>query len=289
MRDNGPAMETLTPADVSAVVCTMNSIASIEACLTSLRAAGVGELIVVDAGSIDGTRAVADRLADLVVEDPGTGLGNARNVGIAHTSRALILNMGSDNVMPPGQLAVMIDALQRDGLQGVSARTRIEGEDYVSKGLNAWRDGRFRAGPAAVIGTPTLFDGELLRAHPYDATRRFSDDSELCERWARDLGARFAISDAYVTELGKTSWEEIRIRCRMYGISDEEVFRIGRESGWSPQRQARSVLHPVRADFVEPVTHLPLARAIESAPFLGAFAGMRYYYWLRTALDRRTS
>ncbi|MDD2859287.1 MAG: glycosyltransferase family 2 protein, partial [Candidatus Nanopelagicales bacterium] len=118
-------METLTPADVSAVVCTMNSIASIEQCLKSLRDAGVGELIVVDASSTDGTRAVADRLADRVVVDPGTGLGNARNVGIAHTTKALILNMGSDNIMPSGQLEVMIDALQRDSLQGVSARTRI--------------------------------------------------------------------------------------------------------------------------------------------------------------------
>jgi len=274
-------------SDVSAVVCTMNSISGIERCLTSLRDAGVGELIVVDAHSSDGTREIADSLADLVLEDLGMGLGNARNVGIAKTSCGLILNMGSDNVMPSGQLPIMIRALETTGTQGVSARTRIEGSDYPSRGLNAWREGRFRPGPASVIGTPTLFEGDLLRANPYDSSRRFSDDSELCERWARDLGAQFAISDAEVLEIGKTSWGEVVTRCRMYGISDEEVFRHGRADGWGVQRQVISLLHPVRADLVTPVAHLPVHDAVVSAPFLAAFAVMRYGFWIQAALRPR--
>lgn len=272
---------SLSPADVSAVVCTLNSISGIERCLESLRLAGAGEIVVVDAGSTDGTREVADRLADRVLEDPGLGLGYARNVGIAATSRPLILNMGSDNVMPPDQLQRMIDDMERLGVQGVSARTIIEGSDYPSRGLNAWRKGRFVPGPAAVIGTPTLFEGNLLRAHPYDAERRFSDDSELCERWAREFGARFAISNAHVLEIGKTSWEEIIVRCRMYGISDEEVFRHGRESGWSLARQGQSLLHPLRADMLTPISRLPASEAITTAPFLAVFAGLRYAYWAK--------
>lgn len=275
------------PADVSAVVCTFNSISGIERCLTSLREAGVGELIVVDAHSTDGTRGIAERLSDLVLDDPGTGLGNARNIGIARTTGSLVLNMGSDNVMPAGQLQMMIDALERGDVQGVSARTRIEGDDYLSKGLNAWRAGRFRPGPAAVIGTPTLFVGELLRSSPYDPTRRFSDDSELCERWAREFGARFAISDAEVVEVGKTSWDEVLVRCRMYGISDEEVFRLGSESGWSAWRRAQSVAHPLRADLLTPLRHLPPQEAVVAAPFLTAFAALRYRYWAEAALKRR--
>ncbi len=275
-------------ADVSAVVCTLNSISGIERCLTSLRDAGVGQLVVVDADSTDGTRQVAERLADLVLHDPGTGLGNARNVGIARTTGSLILNMGSDNVMPSGQLDRMIADLDGLDVQGVSARTVIEGDDYVSRGLNAWRTGRFVPGPAAVIGTPTLFLGDLLRAHPYDASRRFSDDSELCERWTRDLGSRFAISTAYVLEVGKTSWDEVLTRCRMYGISDEEVFRLGRKAGWPLARQGRSLLHPARVDLLEPLTRLGPAEAVYAAPFLATFTGLRYFYWAATAVQRVT-
>jgi glycosyltransferase involved in cell wall biosynthesis len=277
----------MTPEDVTAVVCTMNSISGIERCLTSLRSGGVGQVIVVDASSTDGTREVADRLADIFLEDPGTGLGNARNVGIARSTGALVLNMGSDNVMPPGQLPRMIDVLEHGHYLGVSAQTLVEGDDYVSRGLNAWRRGRFIPGPAPVIGTPTLFVGDVLRAYPYDASRVFSDDSELCERWAREFGATFAISDAYVTEVGKTSWSEVVVRCRMYGISDEEVFRLGRSSGWSLTRQLRSLAHPLRADFLGPLTHLGPREALASSPFLGAFASLRYGFWAQKALQRR--
>ena len=270
----------MQPHDVSAVICTKNSITGIEGCLGSLRAAGVGEIIVVDAHSTDGTREVANAKADLVLEDPGTGLGNARNIGIAQTTQPLILNMGSDNVMPSGQLQVMIDSLRNNEYQGVSAQTLIEGSDYVSRGLNAWRRGRFMPGPAAVIGTPTLFQGDLLRKHPYDPSRVFSDDSELCERWTREFGAKFAISDAYVTEVGKTSWEEVRVRCRMYGISDAEIYGLGRSEGWSASRKAASILHPLRADFVRPLKNLPLSDAVIAAPFLLAFTTLRYASWL---------
>ena len=276
-------MSGLSPTDVSAVVCTWNSINSIESCLVSLRQAGITELIVVDAGSVDGTREVANRMADQLVDDPGFGLGTARNLGIGVTTKPLILNMGSDNVMPTGQLQRMIESFEGLNVQGVSARTLIEGTDYVSRGLNAWRKGRFVPGPAAVIGTPTLLDGELLRKHPYDNSRRFSDDSELCERWSRELGARFAISDALVFEIGKTSWEEVIVRCRMYGISDEEVFRRGRESGWGMVRQGRSLLHPLHADVLTPLSRLPTNEAITTAPFLAAFAGLRYAYWAKAA------
>ena len=278
---------TQTPADVSAVVCTMNSISGIESCLTSLRAAGVGQLVVVDANSQDGTRQVAERLADVVLSDPGTGLGMARNVGIAVTTKSLILNMGSDNVMPEGQLQRMIDFKSRGDFDGVSAQTLIAGGDYLSQGLNSWRKGRFRPGKAAVIGTPSLFTGDMLRQHPYDPSRRFSDDSELCERWARDLGATFAISDAYVEEIGKTSWNELVVRCRMYGISDEEVFARGRESGWSIPRQFKSLTHPARVDFIDPITHLSPIVAAKSAPFLAAFAGMRYAFWVQRMIQNR--
>ena len=277
---------SVTPQDVSAVVCTLNSIASIERCLASLRQSNVGEVIVVDGGSTDGTREIAAAMADQVLTDTGEGLGAARNLGIARTTQPFILNLGSDNVLPQGQLQMMLNSLTEDDLAGVSAQTVIEGSDYPSRGLNAWRYGRFRPGPAAVIGTPTLFRGDLLRAHPYDPTRRFSDDSELCERWATQFDARFAISPAFVTEVGKTTWNEVKIRCRMYGISDAEIFRKGRQGGWSRKRSLDSLLHPLRADFLTPMTKLDISTAAKAAPFLAAFTAMRYGAWIQQAIRR---
>ena len=276
-----------SPADVAAVICTRNSISGIRQCLTSLRAAGVGETIVVDANSTDGTKEQAETLADRVLQDPGIGLGNARNLGIAATTSPLVLNFGSDNVLPEGQIHKMIGYLEAHGCQGVSAQTRIRGADFISQGLDAWRAGRFPPGPAKVIGTPTLFEGQLLRDHPYNPTRRFSDDSELCERWAREFGARFAISDAYVEEIGKTTWDELRVRCRMYGESDNEVFRDGVKRGWSFSRKVESLAYPARADLLTPVSRLGLKRGAQALPFLALFTALRYQGWLSHALKGR--
>ena len=281
--NQSPDTQIMTPSDVSAVVCTKNSIASIEACLVSLHNSSVGEIVVVDANSTDGTRSIAEKFSDRVLSDPGVGLGNARNMGIAETSKALILNMGSDNVMPRGQLERMIDTLQVGDYDGVSARTRIEGTSYPARGLNAWRKGRFRPGQATVIGTPTLFRGERLRAHSYDPKRSFSDDSELCERWHQQFGSVFAISDAEVIEIGKTSWPEVRIRARMYGISDHDVYQRGVLDGWSVGRRIQSLAHPLMADLVTPVRHLPFSQAFVAMPFLASFTFLRYQYWIESA------
>ena len=276
--------ELSQPSDVSAVVCTKNSIASVEGCLRSLKNAGVGEIIVVDASSTDGTRAVVDSFADRVLEDPGTGLGQARNLGIAASSRDFVLNMGSDNVMPPEQLQRMLSTLTRESVAGVSAQTRIAGSGYIAFGLNTWRSGRFRPGPASVIGTPTLFQGDLLRASPFNPDRSFSDDSELCERWSSTFDARFAISDAVVLEAGKTSWRQVVLRCEMYGASDHEIFQDGRLAGWTLRRKLDSLIHPLKHDFAMPLTRCSLHDAILSFPFLATFTVLRYGFWAKQAV-----
>jgi len=277
--------------DVSAVVCTFNSIGGIKQCLESLRASGVGQIIVVDAHSTDGTINVAQEFADTVVFDPGSGLGVARNIGIAQTSGALILNMGSDNVLPPGALEKMIENITSGNFQGVSAQTRVLGTTYVARGLNVWRAGKFTPGPRLVIGTPTLFDGDLLRAHPYDFSRRFSDDSELCERWTTEFNARFSISEAVCFEVGKISWKELKIRAFMYGASDYEVFTHGREiQGWGLIRSANSLLHPLKSDLVEPMrSDQAFVEKVMAIPFLLAFTSLRYMGWTRTSWERNNA
>ena len=271
---------------ISAVVCTKNSIASIERCLTSLKEANIHELIVVDAHSNDGTTHIAQQIADTVLFDEGKGLGAARNIGIAQTKGDYILNFGSDNVLPSGQLEILRTELEQGNYDGVSARTIIEGSGYLTFGLNAWRKGRFQPGPALAIGTPTLFKGEQLRENPYDEMRRFSDDSEICERWRRTKSSTFAISNAFVWEIGKTTLREIAIRARMYGISDHEVFIQGKTQNWNRLRQVESLFHPLRRDFLDPVTHADPMRALAAAPFLAAFTSLRYAGWIRKATQQ---
>jgi len=265
----------------------MNSISGIKQCLISLRDSGVGQIVVVDANSTDGTKQVAEEFADLLLRDTGRGLGNARNIGIAQTTGRLILNMGSDNVLPKGELQKMINYLREGGFRGVSAQTRVSGQNYVAAGLNIWRAGRFPEGERLVIGTPTLFEANLLRSYPYDASRRFSDDSELCERWTKNYNARFAISDAVCLELGKSTWSEVKIRAKMYGTSDQEIYSRGEEMGWGTTRKLKSITHPLVADLITPLRHSTPIQAISATPFLAFFTCCRYLGWIEHAKKQR--
>ncbi len=279
-------MSAITPSDVSAVICTMNSIGGIKECLVSLRDSGVGQIVVVDAHSTDGTKEIAEEFADLVLNDTGQGLGSARNIGIAETTGHLVLNMGSDNVLPAGELQKMINYLHEGNFQGVSAQTRVTGENYVATGLNVWRAGRFPEGERPVIGTPTLFEANLLRSDPYDPSRRFSDDSELCERWTKNHKAKFAISDAACLELGKSTWAEVKIRAKMYGVSDHEVYAQGSLVGWSRVRKLKSLSHPLVADLITPLRHAGNLTSVKAAPFLAIFTGYRYLGWAQASRTR---
>ena len=275
--------------DVSAVVCTLNSESSIEACLRSLRDNHVKEIIVVDGGSSDRTVEIARSLSDHLCFDDGVGLGAARNAGIMLSTGAFVLNAGSDNVFPEGSVASMIHCLNQSGAAGVSAQTRVPGSSYLARAQDLHRRGRFQVGPAAVIGTPTLFLGQLLRSEQYSPNARFSDDSEICERLASIYGAKFFISEAEVLEVGKSKYYDVVSRCKMYGVSDAEVRKRGVQSGWSRRRRLKSLAHPFRVEVVHPVSRLNIGEALLVLPFAVLACLGRYLAWTAAEVKRARS
>src|SRR5580700_10172137 len=106
---------------LSAVVVNYRSADLAVACVSSLRADGVTEIVVVDSASGDG---VAERLAVLdpscrVLAMPANrGYGAAANAGAAATSGAAVLICNADLVVQPGTRAALLDALSRDGRLG---------------------------------------------------------------------------------------------------------------------------------------------------------------------------
>ena len=113
----------LTPRDVSVVVCTKNAADLIRPCLESLSKLPVLEVVVVDAGSTDGTIEIVHEYGFTLIADKGVGLGAARNLGISITSGNLILNFGPDNTTTLQDLERSIVYLVDSGCAGVSFTT----------------------------------------------------------------------------------------------------------------------------------------------------------------------
>ena len=94
-------------SQVTAVICTRNSKDSIRQCLDSVTKF-ISNVIVVDGGSTDGTLKIIEDYKVLLLRDSGSGLGEARNLGVSNVKTKYVLNCGADNVLQRDLVQVMI-------------------------------------------------------------------------------------------------------------------------------------------------------------------------------------
>jgi glycosyltransferase involved in cell wall biosynthesis len=276
------------PLDVSAIVCSWNCRSTIEQCLKSLRDNQVGEIILVDASSNDGTRELAKKLVDKILTDPREGLARARNIGIAEASKTFIINVGADNIMPRGSIAKMLQYLSKGNYAGVSAMTFMKSTtmNYITTAMNYYKKARYYPGERAVIGTPTLFYSKILKENPYDNRMSWSDDGDLCTRLARQ-GHKFAIADVAVYEIGSESIQSLFYRWKGYGKSDWETYSKNSPS-WNLKRRFFSLTYPFRNELAYPVIKIRGLKRFYTLPFLILITFIRYNSWLRHSLKRKT-
>jgi GT2 family glycosyltransferase len=131
---------------VSVVVCTYNGGRTLDQCLRSLRALDYPnyEVIVVDDGSTDDTRAILARFPDVrAVHQPNRGLSVARNVGLAQATGVVIAYTDSDCFADRDWLTHLVYQLVR------SKAAAVGGPNLTPE------DGWLAACVAAAPGQPT--------------------------------------------------------------------------------------------------------------------------------------
>ncbi|WP_113700387.1 glycosyltransferase family 2 protein [Nonomuraea lactucae] len=144
---------------VSVVVPFYNVESYIAECLESLAAQTLAdiEVILVDDGSVDGSRRIADEVAArdprfVVVRQPNRGPGPARNEGLRWARGAYLAFADSDDVVPPEAYELLVSSLERTG------------SDLACGGVRRIRDG----GLAASSLHEKVFRREVRRTHIMD-------------------------------------------------------------------------------------------------------------------------
>jgi len=275
--------------EVTAVVCSWNDADIVEKCLKSLKKNDVGELILVDANSNDGTREIGKKYADKILTDPGHGTGTARNIGASHASKKYVLHVGIDNVIPKGNISRMVRYLENGGYSGVSAMTYLEPplNGYLSWSLDLYKKARYYPGERDVIGSPMLFTTKFAKNYPFDVKMTCSDDGDLCDR-LRSKGHRFAIANTFVYEIGRDSIRTTFTRFKAYGKSDWEIF-TKHSPIWNLRRKFYSFTHPFRNDLLYPIIRVSGIKRFFILPFLLLITSIRYFYWMHYFFRKRTN
>jgi len=100
---------------LSAVIVTLNEASRLEACLRSV--AFCDEIVVVDSGSSDGTRELAQRLGARVIEEPWRGYGAQKQFAVEQAANDWVLCVDADERVSECLRELIVTALAAPGAQ----------------------------------------------------------------------------------------------------------------------------------------------------------------------------
>ena len=198
---------------VSVIMPARNAAETIEEALDSLLAQEWSDwrLVVIDDGSTDQTRAIAERYAAtdpriMVIDGPRRGAGAARNAGLAALREEWVLFFDADDTLLPAMLRRMMATLaehpEADAVHCGWIYTDWHGHPVSRRRCEDGRPDLFPALArfcALTIHTCVFRRSLYDRAGPIDETLTTSEDFDLWQRIAR-LGAHFvALAEYLVT------------------------------------------------------------------------------------------
>jgi len=192
------------------------------------------ELILVDDGSTDGSLVLAQSIQDprvrVVSDGVNRGLSSRLNQIAALARGRYLARLDGDDMMHPERLERQIAALEsnpRADLAG-TAMCSLDRSDHP-RGIQGLARGDAR--PIALLTRALLLHAtitgrtEWFRRHPYDESRRRSEDRELFIRTYRNL------SFVHLPEALYFCREELSVRLDKYLASCREARSIFRQYG----------------------------------------------------------
>ena len=227
---------------VSVIITTRNSAATLGRLLRSARTQthAAHELIVVDNGSSDGSRDLACRHADLVI-DAGPERSAQRNRGAAAASGDFLLIVDSDMILMPSVLESCVHTAEAEGAVAVVVPEATVGSGFLSR-VRALERACYEGD--ATIEAARFFSADAYRRHGgYEETLTGPEDWDLPSRMLR-AGARVGRANntqILHDETGLRLGSHLRKKY-YYGKSFGEYIRR------NPSRAARQ-LTPLRPAF----------------------------------------
>jgi GT2 family glycosyltransferase len=272
---------------ISVVVPAWNSAGVLPALFSALAAqTAEHELVIVDAGSSDGTAGVAEAGGVRVVVSARRNRSFARNLGVAAACGELIAFTDADCVPAAGWLEALAACLASTPLAAGPVRVTAGAQPTMAERFDLlWRGPQERYVAAGVAGSGNLgIRREAFeRLGGYDGRFHAGEDTDLCLR-AQDAGLELAwCPAAEVSHPAATGLHAVARRGFEQGVSARRLARAhpgrsGRRYWTSPGGLVRRGA-ALRALSVEPVDD----RGVELAARIDYGARMAGSLWAEVA------
>jgi cellulose synthase/poly-beta-1,6-N-acetylglucosamine synthase-like glycosyltransferase len=137
---------------VSIILPTHTERRFIRDCLDSIAAQdypAICEALVLDGGSLDGTRAIVTSMGApfTLIENPGVTAAAALNLGIARASGEVIVRMDAHALYAPDYVRRCVEVLVETGADNVGGRMRATGRSAFGRAVAAITSSKLGVGP----------------------------------------------------------------------------------------------------------------------------------------------
>lgn len=257
---------------ISIVIPAFNAEKNIGACLDALRAqvAPGDEIIVVDDGSTDATRALAESRGVRVLAQANRGAAAARNAGADRARGDIVLFIDADSVPEARWLAKMIAPFADAQVAGVSGEKKTRQKNLWARYIQAEYDFKYDRIAAHrdidfVDSSTAAYRREWFLANDgFDATLMEAEDVELSFRLA-ERGYRMVLArDAIAWHTHPESLGEFLRRKYRYAIWRAIVYAR------FPRKAARDTRTPQSQKFQVVLAFVSLPATLASLVWQGA-------------------
>ena len=233
---------------IDVVVPNLNGAQYLEGTLKSIARNTGARAIVVDGGSTDGSRELAERIpGTIVVIDRTPGLSRAVNVGIDRTTAPLIMWLGGDDQLVPGASTLIERAMldRPEAMWGYGSVRFIDAEDRAL----GCRWARWRGLNALLLRDYIATPGVFFRRAAIDIVGPFDEDLKLAmdyDMWLR-MARRWP--PALIPEvIGEYRVHASTLSQRLSGRQVRETYDVARRNATTLAERLRvHAYHQVRA------------------------------------------